>query len=170
MFKPSPQTLPTMPPSADDRPSDVPWPPILFAGVVLFALALEVLLIRLPVPFAETRTLHIAGLILLAAGIGIALWAVLTFYRHGTTIRPDRGGDALIRAGPYAFSRNPMYLGEVLALVGAGIATNRLWFIVLAPLFMIAVTRLAIEREEAYLERRFGAAYLDYKDCTHRWL
>jgi protein-S-isoprenylcysteine O-methyltransferase Ste14 len=165
-----PQTLPAMAQSTADRPSAFPWPPVLFAAVVALALGLEYVLIRLPVPLAETRTVHFLGMTLLLAGILLVLWAALQFRRHQTSIRPDRGSNALVAAGPFAFSRNPMYLGEVIALIGAGLTFNRLWLILVAPLFAVAVTRLAIEREEAYLERRFGAAFLDYKARVRRWL
>lgn len=156
--------------STADRPSTFPWPPLLFAGAVALALGLEWVLIRLPVPLAETRAVHFLGMTLVLAGVLLVLWAALEFRRHETSMRPDRGSDALVAAGPFAFSRNPMYLGEVIALVGAGLAANRLWLIVVAPIFAFAVTRLAVAREETYLVRRFGAAYLDYKARVRRWL
>lgn len=156
--------------STADRPSSFPWPPVLFAGAVALALCLEWTLIRLPVPLAETRAVHFLGLTLLLAGVLLVLWALLEFRRHETSMRPDRGSEALVAAGPFAFSRNPMYLGEVIALIGAGLAANRLWLIFVAPIFAVAVTRLAIVREEAYLERRFGPAYLDYKARVRRWI
>lgn len=156
--------------STADRPSAFPWPPVLFAAAIALALGLEYVLIRVPVPLAETRAVHFLGMTLLLAGIVLVLWAALQFRSHQTSIRPDRGSNALVAAGPFAFSRNPMYLGEVIALVGAGLGFNRLWLVLVAPIFAFAVTRLGIEREEAYLERRFGSAYLDYKARVRRWL
>lgn len=156
--------------STADRPSTFPWPPVLFASAVALALGLEWVLIRLPVPLAETPTVRFLGMTMVLAGILLVLWAAIEFRRHETSMRPDRGSDALVAAGPFAFSRNPMYLGEVIALVGAGLAANRLWLIAVAPIFVLAVTRLAIVREEAYLERRFGTDYLDYKARVRRWL
>ena len=153
-----------------DRPSRFPWPPVLLAGAIGAALALEWLVLPLPVPFAETGVVHAAGMLLLMAGIGLAIWASIQFPRHRTSIRPDRGSDALVLAGPFAFSRNPIYLGEAMALVGAGLAFNRLWLVAVVPGFMALVTVLAIRREEAYLERRFGAAYGDYEARVRRWL
>jgi protein-S-isoprenylcysteine O-methyltransferase Ste14 len=143
---------------------------VLFAAAIALALGLEYVLIRVPVPLAETRAVHFLGMTLLLAGIVLVLWAALQFRSHQTSIRPDRGSNALVAAGPFAFSRNPMYLGEVIALVGAGLGFNRLWLVLVAPIFAFAVTRLGIEREEAYLERRFGSAYLDYKARVRRWL
>ncbi len=156
--------------SSTDRPSAYPWPPVLLVAAVATALGLERLLIRLPVPFAETDLAHFMGLTVLLGGLCLAVWAALQFRSHQTSIRPDRGSNALVAAGPFAFSRNPIYLGEVLALVGAGIGFNRLWLVLVAPLFALAVARLAIAPEEAYLERRFGEAYLDYKARVRRWL
>lgn len=153
-----------------DRPSRFPWPPVLLVGVIAAAVAVERWLIRLPVPFAETDLLHFGGMTLLIAGLGLAAWASLQFPRHRTSIRPDRGSDALVAAGPFAFSRNPIYLGEVMALAGGGLAFNRLALLVAAPLFAYAVHRLAITREEDYLERRFGTAYFDYKSRVRRWI
>ena len=152
-----------------DRPSGFPWPPVLLAGFVGLALVLERAL-RLPVPFAELAAVDFLGMTLLLGGGLLVIWAALEFRRHQTSIRPDRGSDALLLTGPFAFSRNPIYLGEVIALVGAGVGFNRLWLIIVAPLFAVAVSRLAIQPEEAYLERRFGAAYLDYKVHVRRWL
>jgi protein-S-isoprenylcysteine O-methyltransferase Ste14 len=72
--------------------------------------------------------------------------------------------------GIYRISRNPMYLGAVLAFAGFGLARHWTWLIVLTPVMAAAIQRLAIVREEAYLERRFGAAYLDYKSRVRRWI
>jgi len=143
---------------------------VLLAGAIGLALGLDWLVIRLPVPFAEIRIVHFAAMTLMLAGLLLIGWAALQFRSHRTSIRPDRGSDALVAAGPFAFSRNPIYLGEVMALVGAGISYNRLWLVLAAPLFAVAVTRLAIEREEAYLDRRFGSAFADYRARVRRWL
>ncbi|MEZ5855974.1 MAG: isoprenylcysteine carboxylmethyltransferase family protein [Hyphomicrobiaceae bacterium] len=139
-----------------DRPSPFPWPPVLLAGAIAAALVLHHYVLALPVPFAELGSVHYIGMLVLLAGIGLVLWAMLQFPRHRTSIRPDRGADALVLAGPFAFSRNPIYLGEALALVGAGVAYNMAWLVLVVPVFVGLVTHLAIVREEAYLERRFA--------------
>ncbi|MEZ5817432.1 MAG: isoprenylcysteine carboxylmethyltransferase family protein [Hyphomicrobiaceae bacterium] len=153
-----------------DRPSTFPWPPVLLAAAVLIAVGLDRWVLRLPVPWADMGAIHFIGMVLLLAGVILVLWAAFQFPRHATSIRPDRGSNALVAGGPYAFSRNPIYLGEAIALLGGGISFNRLWLIVVVPAFMLVVTRLAIEREEAYLERRFGSAFSDYKARVRRWI
>lgn len=153
-----------------DRPSPFPWPPVLLALAIALALAFDWLIVPLPMPFAETAFAQVIGWMLLLGGIAVGVWAALAFREHNTSIRPDRGADALIETGPFAWSRNPIYLGEVVALAGAALAFNRLTFLIAAPLFAFAVDRLAIRREEAYLARRFGEAYERYTERTRRWL
>ncbi|MBS0240818.1 MAG: isoprenylcysteine carboxylmethyltransferase family protein [Proteobacteria bacterium] len=156
-------------PDPADRPSPFPWPPVLLATAIGGALAMD-WLFRLPIPFAETGVAHYVGMLLLMAGIGLVIWAALQFKAFDTSIRPDRGSAALLLAGPYAFSRNPIYLGEVVAQLGAALAFNSLWLLIGAIFFAVLVTRLAISPEEAYLARRFGRPYLDYSAHVRRWL
>ena len=85
-----------------DRPSAVPWPPLVLAAAIALALAWDHWVAPLPVPFAETTVMRLAGWLLLAFGLGLSGWAVVAFCRHATTIRPDRGSSALITAGPFA--------------------------------------------------------------------
>ena len=158
------------PTDIDDRPSAVPWPPLLLAGLIGAALAFDRWVVPLPIPFAETALLRGAGGLLLAAGFGLMVWAMVAFRLHATTIRPDRGASNLITARPFAWSRNPIYLGETAALVGAALAFNRLTLAVAAVAFAAGVTRLAIRPEEAHLERRFGDAYRAYAARVRRWV
>ena len=153
-----------------DRPRAVPWPPLALAALIAAALAWDHWIAPLPLPFAETMLMRLAGWLLLGVGLALMAWAIVAFRQHETSIRPDRGSSALIIAGPFARSRNPIYLGEVLALLGAALVFNRLSLAMVAPLFMMAVTVLAIQPEEAYLTRRFGQAYADYCDRVRRWL
>jgi len=143
---------------------------VLLAGAVVASVGLELTLIRLPVPLAETQLVRALGALLLLMGIALALCAAVTLRGHRTAIRPDKPSSTLVSTGPFALSRNPIYLGETVGLLGAGLATNRLWLVASAPVFAFAVTRLAIQREERYLERTFGAAYVGYKALVRRWL
>ena len=110
------------------------------------------------------------GLAVLAAGVALDLWSLGLFARQRTSALPFRAASSIVAHGPYRFSRNPMYLGMVLQLAGAGLALGRAWLVLAAPLAALVLDLYAIPREERYLERRCGANYLDYKRRVRRWL
>ncbi len=154
----------------DDRPNRLPWPPVLLAGATTLALAFDHWVVACPIPFAETAAAKVLGLLLLGSGLGLVVWAVLAFYHHRTSIRPDRAAKVLMTSGPFALSRNPIYLGEAALLIGAGLLFNRLSLVVAAAAFIVSVTILAVRGEEAHLARRFGDAYEQYCQRAGRWL
>jgi protein-S-isoprenylcysteine O-methyltransferase Ste14 len=155
--------------SARDASSSFPWPPVIFAAA--FALAtLAGWKEPLPiVPEAARGFLRIAGILIVLAGIGIALAAEWRFLLAGTATLPTRPTSMVVSDGIYRYTRNPMYLGLSLSVAGVGFLINSWWFPVVLPFAVIAVTKLAIEREERYLEAKFGTGYLGYKDRTRRW-
>lgn len=111
------------------------------------------------------------GASLAALGVLIAFWSIALFWLSRTAVFPHKPASKLIaRRGPYRFTRNPMYLSLSLVYLGAAIFVRTGWAIVLLPLVLVAVTRMVIAREEAYLERRFGEQYLHYKERVRRWL
>ncbi len=83
---------------------------------------------------------------------------------------PWRPTTALVVGGPFRFTRNPMYLGTTLLYIGIAILAQALWALVLLPFVLMIVQRGVIEREERYLEGKFGADYLRYKQRVRRWL
>jgi len=114
--------------------------------------------------------LEILGVGLMAAGSCLGAWSMFRFLRSGTSPIPVRPTTAVVTEGPYRFTRNPMYLGLTLVLFGLGIVIDNGWVLLTTPLAVLGVDRLAIAREEAYLERKFGAAYVDYKSRVRRWI
>jgi protein-S-isoprenylcysteine O-methyltransferase Ste14 len=153
-----------------DTPSSVPWPPLLFAGSVLTAWGLDRFVLGVPVPFAELTLVDWLGRLMIATGMGLLVWGAYAFRQHATTIRPDRPATTLITSGPFALSRNPIYLAEALLLAGVALTFNKLSFLAIVPVFMLAVTKLAIQGEERHLAAKFGQSYRDYCDRVRRWL
>ena len=104
--------------------------------------------------------------------LGLAFMAdvVIRFLRARTTIHPFHTASTLVTDGMLRFSRNPIYLGFVLLLLGAALILGTLPGLVAIPAFMWALTRFVIRDEEAMLEREFGDAYRDYKARVRRWL
>ncbi|WP_020176348.1 methyltransferase family protein [Methyloferula stellata] len=155
--------------SVRDASSSFPWPPVIFATA--FALAtLAGWKEPMPiVPEAARGFLRFAGILVILAGVGIALAAEWRFMLAGTATLPTRPTSMVVSEGIYRYTRNPMYLGLSLSVAGVGFLINSWWFLVVLPLAVIAVTKLAIEREERYLEAKFGPDYLGYKARTRRW-
>ena len=153
---------------ASEAPNRVPWPPILFGAAILAGLALGTLA---PAPaWLDGPILRGLGWALVAAGITLDLTAAITMWRSRANILPHRPATALVTSGPFAWSRNPIYLGNTTALCGAGLAFANPWLIVAGLTAAAAVHRLAIVREEAHLARLFGADWDAYRRRTPRWL
>ncbi len=108
----------------------------------------------------------------MTSGVAFALffWAVATMRRNGGSIPTGEPTDVIVERGPYRLSRNPIYLGMILLLIGVGIWNNSLWYLVISILFAVLLTWGVIIREERYLERKFGEAYLGYKARVRRWI
>lgn len=152
--------------SRSERPNRLPWPPLLFGAAALLAWLAGRLL---PLPWPESAALALAGWLLAGAGLGLDLWAMAWMMRHRANILPHRAATALVTSGPFALSRNPIYLGNTLLLTGLGLAFGNPWFLPAAAGAALAVRRLAILREEAHLAARFGPAWEAYAARTGRW-
>jgi protein-S-isoprenylcysteine O-methyltransferase Ste14 len=113
---------------------------------------------------------RVVGWSLGLAGVLLLAWAGRALARHRTTILPHRAASALVTDGPYRHSRNPIYLADVLILLGLAELTKNVWFVLFAATFAALVTWLAILPEERHLEARFGEAWLDYARRTRRWI
>ena len=107
---------------------------------------------------------HGCGWSLILAGCWLATWAV----RAAAAVDLERP-DQLVDRGPYAFSRNPMYLAWTLGYVGVALVAGSAWPLLLLPAVLVA-TQVVVLREERSLERRFGAAYRSYKSSVRRYL
>lgn len=123
----------------------------------------------LPLP-AVPPAARVAGAALAAAAVAVALWAVATLVRHRTPLDPYRPTTAIVRAGPYAWSRNPIYLAFAVGEAGIGLALGWWWPLALAPLVLLLLHVRVVRREEAYLARKFGAEYEAYRQRTRRWI
>lgn len=112
----------------------------------------------------------LGGVIVMGAFLGLGLWSVLLFRRGGQSENPWKPTPHIEERGPFQFTRNPMYLQMVLVCIGVAVILSNCWVLVLTPVAGWLLQRLAILPEEAYLERKFGEAYLAYKRRVRRWL
>lgn len=110
------------------------------------------------------------GLLVLAVAVTLPISGFRTFTREGTNVNPFQPALKLVTSGPYRFTRNPMYLGMVLLLLGLSLIFSLEWGLILTPLLWLAYDRLVVVREEAYLSRTFGAPYIAFLGRTRRWI
>jgi protein-S-isoprenylcysteine O-methyltransferase Ste14 len=109
------------------------------------------------------------GWLLVVTGLGVLAWSLATLVRFRTTFHPDREASRLVVAGPYRYSRNPIYVGMTASYTGVALLANTVWPFVLLPVVLVLVTRLVIGREERYLARTFGEEYSQYCRRVGRW-
>lgn len=110
------------------------------------------------------------GLAPLVAGIGLAVYADRLFAAHETTIHPYGTAAVLVEKGPFRFSRNPMYLGLALVLVGIAVFMGSLTPFLVIPVFVLILDKRFISFEERVLEERFGREYAEYKRRVRKWV
>jgi protein-S-isoprenylcysteine O-methyltransferase Ste14 len=151
--------------------SDAPKVKIIPPLVYLAGLVIGFLLNNwMPIVVVPSLVAWAIGGILIFCGAVLAGSAVFKFKDVGTTVRPDRAASALVVAGPYKITRNPMYLGLALVYLGIAIAGQSVWALMFLPIVLTIIQRRAIEPEEAFLERRFGADYIGYEEKVRRWI
>jgi protein-S-isoprenylcysteine O-methyltransferase Ste14 len=112
----------------------------------------------------------IGGAIVLGAILGLGAWAVVMVRRSGQSENPYKPTTRIVERGPFRVTRNPMYLQMVLVCIGFAVMLANVWILLLTPLCAWVLQRFVIEPEEAYLERKFGRAYLSYRSRVRRWI
>ena len=141
-------------------------PPFVYLGSILLGVLLQ---LAAPAPFVARTFNGALGASLVVIAIALFVASVGKFRAAGTAVPANKPTTAIVRTGPYRFSRNPIYLAFSLLQLGIAIWVNSLWL--LATLAVaLALIHVVIAREERYLERKFGAEYLAYKASVRRWL
>jgi protein-S-isoprenylcysteine O-methyltransferase Ste14 len=145
-------------------------PPLLFLAALLIGFVLDRLL-RLPFPVPGTDLVHwIIGGSLILIGLALATAGIRNFSRAGTPVPSIKPTRALVTTGIHGWTRNPIYLGMFLLYGGIGVAAQSPWTLILTLPLAITIRYGVVAREEAYLERRFGTAYREYKARVRRWV
>ena len=108
------------------------------------------------------------GAVSVAVGLGLTLWALRLFEKDGTTHHPYESPEVFVRGGPYRFSRNPMYLGVTLVLLGVGVLAGTPALAFCWVVFAWIIDVRFIPPEERALEANFGDAYEEYRSLVRR--
>lgn len=141
-------------------------PPLIYLAALVVGLVLSAIW---PTPFLPRGLGYVIGAILIVVAVGLIFWGVRMMRRAGTSVSTRVATKALVTTGPFRLSRNPLYVSLTLCYLGIAIATQALWAIVLLPFVLVVMQRGVIDREERYLERKFGAEYTRYKQRVRRW-
>jgi protein-S-isoprenylcysteine O-methyltransferase Ste14 len=153
--------------SARDTAGVIAPPPLIYLGALGIGFGLDSAIGTGSLPSTATVP---AGAGLIVAGSGLLGSFVRAFGRVHTPTDPYAPSEALVTDGPYRLTRNPGYLGMALTYAGIAIIANAPWALLPLPAAMAIIDRGVIAREERYLERKFGAPYVDYKRRVRRWL
>ncbi len=146
-----------------DSPRVFISPPLMLAIFVAVGLLIDSSQKATGLAMAAAILIGLVGLALISTALGL-------FFRNKTRPEPWCPADFLVAAGPYRYTRNPMYLGMTLVGLAVALAFASLPAAVLSILAAVIVDRAVIRREEAYLSRRFGQGYQDYMQRVRRWL
>jgi protein-S-isoprenylcysteine O-methyltransferase Ste14 len=156
---------------------NVPSPPEAGQGKILppawFFIAILVQLFGhfvVPIAVIVSWPWDLFGAALIFAGFGLTVYADWQFKRASTPVHPFERPQSLVTEGVFAFTRNPMYLGLTLALLGIAMVLGTLTPFVVPPLFAWFITVRFIRREEAILAAQFGEVYQAYARRVRRWL
>jgi protein-S-isoprenylcysteine O-methyltransferase Ste14 len=151
----------------DGAPVRVP-PPLVYLAAVVAGVGLQ---LGWPLPLGLARGPRVAlGVLVVLLGVPLLVGAMRLFRETGQDPKPWLATPEVVSRGVYRFTRNPMYVSLALGQTALGIGLGNPWILLLAPVSCVAVQITAIRHEEAYLERKFGDSYRDYKKSVRRWI
>jgi len=151
----------------DNGPAFRLWPPVS-VGVPLVLGVLASVLFGDPLDTSAATTA--LGWLLVAAFAAWNGWALVTMARHRTALLPGGATTALIESGPFAWSRNPLYVGLLALSAGLALLAGSMWALLALPLEWALLRWGAVLPEERYLTRTFGPEYAAYSSRVRRWL
>lgn len=153
--------------SSEKRPAPIVKPPYLYGGALIAGVITH--FIFPIILFPNAALMMTLGAAFFAAGVFILVWAVKTFKKSGVDLRFKPVG-TIIETGPFALSRNPMYVGFTLVYLGLSFALNAVWPLIFLPFILVVIHYGVVSREEEYLARKFGEEYERYRGRVRRWL
>ncbi len=155
-------------PDTSDTANVIVHPPVAWGVALLAGVALDRLL---PLPFVSaTIPAGWLGGIVFALALALGIWAIMTMIQDGSNVPTNRPSTTIVDRGPYRLTRNPIYVGMMLGLIGLAIALNTVWGVVTLVPFALVIRYGVVAREEAYLERKFGDVYVRYRARVRRWV
>jgi protein-S-isoprenylcysteine O-methyltransferase Ste14 len=152
-----------------DNPGIIAPPPLIYAGPLIVGLILHALFPVRLVRFLPRMVRAILGGSLVGFALTFITIGFRTMRHAHTNVDPRQPTTTLVVEGPFRVTRNPLYLSLTLFYTGITILVNTFWTALLLPVILIVMRKGVIDREERYLERKFGEQYLHYKASVRRW-
>ena len=121
-------------------------------------------------PLAASPVTAGLGWLLVAAFVAWNAWALITIAKHRTALLPGGASTVVIDHGPFAWSRNPLYIGLLVGSAGVALVAGSVWALIALPLEWALLRWGAVMPEEKYLAAKFPVAYTDYTGRVRRWL
>jgi len=115
-------------------------------------------------------TLNKFGFIIIALGVFLPVWGAIIFKQVETNLIPYKSPDKMVTKGPFAFTRNPMYLGMLLVLIGMALIYGTYGALLFPALYFAVANWWFIPFEEGKMAAVFGDAFTDYKNKVRRWI
>ena len=150
-----------------DKPNIIALPPFIYGAALGVGLLIHFVH---PVHFMPRRPALWLGILLILVSILIVVSALRALARAKTTFDARKPTTAIVTDGAFRFTRNPMYVAATLLYLGIAALINSLWILLLVVPLLVVIHRGVVEREEEYLERKFGEEYLRYKARVRRWI
>ncbi|MCD2424770.1 isoprenylcysteine carboxylmethyltransferase family protein [Niabella pedocola] len=141
-------------------------PPVYF---LLSLIAMLLLNAYWPIAYWLHAPWKYLGILMLITGFALSAGSALLFRKSGTHLRPGARATFIVVKGPFRYTRNPMYAGLLIMLMGTAILLGTVSPLLILPLFFIILHTQFVLKEEKWMEQWFGDAYLKYKNSTPRW-
>jgi protein-S-isoprenylcysteine O-methyltransferase Ste14 len=153
--------------TTDRGPSFRMWPPVAVGGPLGLGLLISW---SVGDPLVASWVIVGVGWLLVAVFTVWNGWALVTIARHRTALLPGGATTTVIESGPFARSRNPLYLGLLAGAAGLALLAGSLWALIALPVEWALLRWGAVMPEERYLAAKFEAAYSEYASRVPRWL
>jgi protein-S-isoprenylcysteine O-methyltransferase Ste14 len=141
-------------------------PPVLYGGSFLAVLLLHWIwplkIVRQPIAFW-------LGLVLSVSALSLGAWGRRTMHGASTNISPLKPAVSLVTSGPFRFSRNPLYVAITLLYVGFTMLLNSWWGVIMLAPVLMALHWGVVQREEQYLQLKFGEQYTEFRSRVRRY-
>ncbi|MCC3862144.1 methyltransferase family protein [Pseudemcibacter aquimaris] len=150
-----------------DHAKIIMHPPVFYIIAALIGLGIDYFF---PLSFGFEGATGTAGILLFILGVIIAILSMKNFAKDKQSPSVHAPTHNIYTSGIYGYTRNPIYLGALIWLMAAAVYFDKAWIFIMSAPLIVFLNKAVIEKEEAYLEEKFGDEYRSYKKKVRRWI